>query len=1493
MRSILRVLAGGLFLFVLASLPFMAWAKAPGDSFRMTGSAVNAEGAQAEVCLTFSQPFDVRDRVAIAAALEMEKDGKEFAVDPRDLSLTPSGLCVQNLKHRHKYSLYLEDLHDQLNNPLEEPVDIRFTVPARRPSLSFMRGLGRTDFPRYAKTKAGDNHDHGDKSEASLAIALKAVNIDATQLTLYHIVGRKLFAAAWQQYAQINLAPSESHYFAAHNSQQVWQSDLVFKKSYDVEQKVDVPLPAREGLQPGLYYLAASPRAKAVNPGLYAGLWFLISDLRLNAVATPEGVQAFAADGRTLRAESGVEIQLLSKNGEILAEAGSDAEGMAKLLFEKEKRGKAAYLTGVTAEGDVDIVDLERFPEAAFMPPPPTAILAMDRAFYLPGSVATAALFSNDNREASQKTDNGTVKLLRPDQSVYSERQVSFDKAGVTSLSFPLPFAHEAGEWTFLWQREDGTVLAKQAVQLRDDAFEPKLEAAADRSLIEPDGFVALTIKATRDGNQPLAWRRGRVDVYQQTPEFEAWKKYRFGTAETPGKIQTVKFMTGADGAAYVRVDASLEGDSNMARAVALTVYLDGAPKPLTLTVPVRPSQGWVGIRSLQEGRTFAENSEAVFDVIALDPHGKRRAWGDLYFQIYEEGRSFEWFPAEGYWDYKPLPQHRRIGGGRLSLAAAGDNLLRWPVTAGHYVLEIATGDGVVLAQHGFDAGSGAVSAPSNGSEAFISVSGPKGPLEPEKPGRLTFKLTRPAMVNIMIGDDLVRQTIHRFMPAGENAIKITPRDNWGHRVRVRAQALSGNGDQATGQLILPVRQKLEFSYKAPDFITTGASQAFPVGVQKIARQKPSFVAALAAPVQDDGRSSSTSAILATAPVDRDGRALLRLNLPDFTGRLRLSLFAWNGDQFGTKVIAIPARPPLAVEQDIPDSISVGGRIPFQLDVRNNDNPEGKYNYTLTAPEGLKIEGAVKGTISLKRKQNRSLSLTLNGTQEGQGFVQVALTGPNNYRWNRNWPVAVRADSSTREEIVSQKIEAKQTVTLPLQGGRQTEALFSLVSPVPLQEAMRSLKPFLDEEPVLTEDIARWLEVARFWKEEITSYGFMSEASWQKKVTIQLERLQERQNEDGGFFAYRPGMSSDLASTSAALNVVNDESPHAAAHAVRWLQRRLENTWFEEVERPARAIAFLALAKSGHADLSALRYFADTSRDKTVSPEMAAHLAMALALGKDEGAARYWLERAYAPLSLLIASNAPEAAPLLHALGANPEFDCRRIKKDMETAGATEFPDHLFLKASFLMAVKTYLQRAGTWEIAVDKNIGKTEGARFFPLTGKRKTFVFDNVSEEPLYVTQIQKGKSKTPVPKREEPSLLTQREVYQLDGNLLAEGESLTKGEVYLMVLRGTGKKAKARYVTQTLPAGIEPVAMGEGKAGSFMSLWPWLSGPFTNVESAHATAEAIHFIIDPADAWQVVCLVRARRRGAFNMSSVAVRDPSGFLLKVTPNRQRFFIH
>jgi len=1489
-----------LLVFIWFLLPISAEATEE-SVFRVVSANLNAEAEKAELCLKLSHPIDVSERGALASELRLEKNGKKIAVSPRDLSLTPHDICVQQLEHRQKYRLSLKKQRNIEGKQLAGGFSLSFEIPDRKKTLSTEISRLERGLPRYInasdKNTGKTEAVSASRKNAGNPLVIRAINIGKAKLTLYRFPERRLFAEAWGQAEKLRLAPSESLYFASQKGEIVWQSELVFSDKPNVEQKLDAPLPPSDELRPGLYFLAAVPdSADSSSPALMSGQWFLISNLRVYAIMAPEGLYAFVSNALGERNFSEASIQVISRDGRILSEGKASVDGKVFLALSGEQKNQAALVTAWLDTGEADIVELSRNNENEFIPVKEKAEIILDRGYYSSGMTASAILILADEKGKPQKIPASSLKLIGPQKREFVEKQIPVDQTGTVLTQISLPVTKNNGEWELLWQRNDAEILARTPVYFGSKEERPALELATVEKAISPGEELVLNVKTFSGKGLALPWRSGIMEIIPAFPEFPTWKSFLFGIEDRTGK-ETVKtgFVTGEKGTAIVRVKLPRSENNSPIQAVKITANLDFAVAGQSKVINVKSHDGWIGIKPREEG-SFAENSVAEFEVISVDEEGKRRNAGELYYQIYEEGRSFEWFQREGKWEYTPLPQRRRIGGGRVVVPASGAARITWPVTAGHYSLEITDYDGTVLLRRSFTVG-GKRQKGTQRAEG-LSIVTDSGVLQKNSPKNegIIIKLNKPALVTALIGDKKIRQTIHNYMQAGSNTITLPSMEEWGDEIKVQAHARFDDGGEADAvQTLTRKHENIEeqISVSIPRMAVGGDKLALPVYIKKPHSDSKAMIAAVFVPLKQEENSGFSSILLPATPVTKDGKAVINLNLPDFSGDMRLIVVFRDERRIVTKNISFPVRQPIELTVAPVRKVFAGEEVPFSITVSNYSAPEGKYSYDFRVPDLLHVKGKKNGTLFLKRGQNQVVSVFMEAKDGFADDLKFELKGPHGFVLAKVIPVIARAGNSILFNGQQKEIEPRQKLWLHDDENAVADDHFVLVAPFPLINLPRQLQMLLEAYPVTTEEIAYWLEASRNWSREISSMGLVGQAAFQQLRAQRIWRLELLQNPDGGFPAWPSGGDSDLAATSAALISLRREASPAAERAAAWLQRSLENTWFEESERPERAIALFALSSAGRVDISALRYFADSSREKELSPSVMATIALALSMNREEKAAEFWEQRALAALPGMADSKSAEVWPLLQVLAANRSVKTQEIINAMEKA--VQFADEITPENSsiFLNAIAEISKRFGQWRLSFNGSELKTEGMFLREIKAKKpeKTELY-NPYESKLYILPVRKQTEKTIANEEEDkesPVFSVQKQLYRLDGTPVSGGEKLKRGDVYLLLIKGTGEldgtKANLPLVVTT-PIGsglriVETAAIDPGSSAN--SAWTWLKDGLSSLAGISLSPDEASFVLHPSREWQTACLIRADRIGKYSLPPVVVRSLSGGRISV----------
>ena len=111
------------------------------------------------------------------------------------------------------------------------------------------------------------------------------------------------------------------------------------------------------------------------------------------------------------------------------------------------------------------------------------------------------------------------------------------------------------------------------------------------------------------------------------------------------------------------------------------------------LTLPIAPAAAMIGVKPAFNGRALADGANADFDVVMVAPDGKTVAAKGLRYELLRVETSYQWYRANGQWNYEPVKRTQRVANGTLDADADKPAHLSLPVNWGRYRLEVSTGD--------------------------------------------------------------------------------------------------------------------------------------------------------------------------------------------------------------------------------------------------------------------------------------------------------------------------------------------------------------------------------------------------------------------------------------------------------------------------------------------------------------------------------------------------------------------------------------------------------------------------------------------------------------------------------------------------------------------------------------------------------------------------------------------------------------------------------
>jgi hypothetical protein len=141
--------------------------------------------------------------------------------------------------------------------------------------------------------------------------------------------------------------------------------------------------------------------------------------------------------------------------------------------------------------------------------------------------------------------------------------------------------------------------------------------------------------------------------------------------------------------------------------------------------------------------------------------------------------------------------------------------------------------------------------------------------------------------------------------------------------------------------------------------------------------------------------------------LDARGQALVKVNVPDFNGSLRVSALVFSQDQYGQGSSESVLRAPILAEISAPRALAPGDRSTLTLDLQNFTGRTGNFAVAISADGPLDIAGGNR-SVSLRAEGKSTLSFAVTGGQGvGVATVHIKVSGAGR-AVNRTIELAVR-----------------------------------------------------------------------------------------------------------------------------------------------------------------------------------------------------------------------------------------------------------------------------------------------------------------------------------------------------------------------------------------------------------------------------------------------------------------------------------------------------
>lgn len=380
---------------------------------------------------------------------------------------------------------------------------------------------------------------------------------------------------------------------------------------------------------------------------------------------------------------------------------------------------------------------------------------------------------------------------------------------------------------------------------------------------------------------------------------------------------------------------------------------------------------------------------------------------------------------------------------------------------------------------------------------------------------------------------------------------------------------------------------------------------------------------------------------------DENGKAVIPLDLPNFNGELALMALAWNEQQVGEAERAVKVVAPLVAEIGWPRFGARGDETRALVQLRNMSGEDQTLSLAWTLNGGLKANGELPRTLSLKNGEEQWLTLPLTVTgASGVASLQLAASGKD-FAISRDWYLPLRspwpAETRQRYQMLApgQQMSFAPTELAGLdRANLQGQLSLSGTPPWDPAAQWQALAdyPYACLEQTLSRAWPYLLTTAderAAWSNPAEGKNAVSEADVQRAL---LQRLQRLQLPSGGFGLWDGRSDEEQWLTAYAADYLlarkeaGDAVPEAMLNqALNRLQSYLTDSQYGERWSSApehsrlayQAYSAYVLARVGKAPLATLRLIWEQQADHARSGLPLLHLSLALsAMGDEQNAAR-------------------------------------------------------------------------------------------------------------------------------------------------------------------------------------------------------------------------------------------------------------------------------
>ncbi len=627
--------------------------------------------------------------------------------------------------------------------------------------------------------------------------------------------------------------------------------------------------------------------------------------------------------------------------------------------------------------------------------------------------------------------------------------------------------------------------------------------------------------------------------------------------------------------------------------------------------------------------------------------------------------------------------------------------------------------------------------------------------------------------------------------------------------------------------------------------------------------------------------------------LDADGHGTVDLDIPDFSGRLRLMAVAWTVDRYGSAERPVTVRPPLLAELTLPRFLAPGDKAVARVVLTDLGAPEQSYRVDLAADGPLAFDRGDVAFKDVKRDRRRYADRTLTATGAlGAARIHMTVTGDDGTTATRDFDLGIRAPNAT--------VTTRQVRTLD-PGGRLTagDALGEgMVPGTAALDVTVSTVPAFDI-PGLLAALRRYpygcaeQTVSRAFPELFAVALGRPSATGPDAPTPQsaVARLYSLQAADGSFGYWSAFDTGNVWLTAYVLDFLQHAEKQGVAvpagmtsRALTWLAGRFAAAGAEPADVAGNAYAAMVLAAADRLDLSQLRYVSTRAEGHLPSEIARVQLAAALThAGERDTAALLMGEGAItrdAKVYLNDYGSALRDQAMALSLAAETKLLPPKVLLDRADALAQQAGSTPYLSTQeqvWLLRTAADLKTAGSLDLELDgKPVTDRPSITASVPLGQGRSVDIANKGSALAYLSLATTGVPTGPQPP-ESNGLSVARSYFHVDGKPADLADVHQTDELVVVVDGSAGTDVQRKLLlVDMLPAGLEPETIGlsgDRDSTSFAWLKDLTEPTFTALRDDRYIAG--FDVNEGSKAFKLAYVVRAVTPGTYTRPGTQVED------------------